>query len=216
MLWGPLEKEEVAKQGRKRETLPEGGCTATRGQWPPGANRGLLSTSEVGSSSLGRTAPRGLLLGSRLPPQPTHQEGTVLTLRDGTSLTGTLAIASPSSRVARHRTESERSRKPRVVRASSQGRGGRRVGSLRTRREGGRPGRAPLDPLHTQGPRQGGTAQETPRILCATRARARPSPASCGRRPGQWLCWPGSGSRLPRLHAGGERTPAFYVFLVSC
>lgn len=159
MLWGPLEKQEVAKEGRKRETFPEGGCTATRGQWPPGTNRALLSTSEVGSSSLGRTAPRGLLLGSRLLPQPTHREGTALTLRDGTSLTGTLAVASPSSRVARHRAESERSRKPPVVRASSQGRGGRRVGCLLTHREGRRPGRALLGPLHTQGPRQGGTAQ---------------------------------------------------------
>ena len=59
MLWGPLENEAAAKEGRKRKTFPEGGCTAARGQWPPGTSKGLLSPSEVGSSLLGRTAPLG-------------------------------------------------------------------------------------------------------------------------------------------------------------
>lgn len=80
MLWGPLENEEVVKEGRKRETFPEGGCRAARGQWPPGTSKGLLSTSELGPSSPGRMAPLGAPPGVTAATAAHALEGTALTL----------------------------------------------------------------------------------------------------------------------------------------
>lgn len=95
MLWGPLEKQEVAKEGRK-ETFPERRVHNHSGASGPQDQQGFAEAQAGWApASLGR----GRLLGEashwghgycRSP----HTGGDDLTLRDGTSLTGTLAVAS--------------------------------------------------------------------------------------------------------------------------